>query len=224
MGLRLRSCPFSGDTSPPPALRIEHAPDMIQFRPWPSNRRTFLQRSAGGTAADAGTELGLRAPRDPRPNIIVIMADDMGFSDMGCYGSEIATPNLDRSGARRHPIHAFLQCRALLPDAFGAADRPVQPSGRRRRHGQRPRHSGLPGLSQRPLCHVRRSIAPRRLSRAHGRQMARRRGSSALAGRPRIRALFRPDQRRVQLLAPRPGPQDGAGWRAVRARSRASST
>ena len=31
-----------------------------------------------------------------QPNIVLIMADDMGFSDIGCYGGEISTPNLDR--------------------------------------------------------------------------------------------------------------------------------
>lgn len=42
-----------------------------------------------------------------KPNILLILADDMGFSDLGCYGSEIATPNLDalaKNGLR------FTQC------------------------------------------------------------------------------------------------------------------
>ena len=38
----------------------------------------------------------LTAAEPTRPNILLIVADDMGFSDAGCYGGEIATPNLDR--------------------------------------------------------------------------------------------------------------------------------
>ena len=34
-----------------------------------------------------------------QPNVIIIMADDVGYSDIGCYGSEIATPNLDALAA-----------------------------------------------------------------------------------------------------------------------------
>ena len=43
-----------------------------------------------------GRSLAAAPAATSRPNILIILADDMGFSDAGCYGSEIATPNLDR--------------------------------------------------------------------------------------------------------------------------------
>ncbi len=46
--------------------------------------------------------LGLVLPTraDDRPNIVVVLVDDLGFSDIGPYGSEVPTPNLDRLAAR----------------------------------------------------------------------------------------------------------------------------
>jgi len=39
------------------------------------------------------------APEVKRPNIVVVLVDDVGFSDLGCYGSEIPTPHLDKLAA-----------------------------------------------------------------------------------------------------------------------------
>ncbi|TXT34807.1 MAG: arylsulfatase, partial [Planctomycetota bacterium] len=36
----------------------------------------------------------LSAAEPSRPNVVVILADDLGFSDLGCYGGEIETPVL----------------------------------------------------------------------------------------------------------------------------------
>ena len=46
-----------------------------------------------------------------RPNIVIILADDMGFSDQGMFGGEIRTPNLDAlatAGVRWAPLYANL--------------------------------------------------------------------------------------------------------------------
>ena len=52
------------------------------------NRREFLSSAAL-----------LAAPRR-KPNFLVILADDMGFSDAGCYGGEVDTPNIDRLASK----------------------------------------------------------------------------------------------------------------------------
>ncbi len=64
------------------------------------SRREFLKKTMA-----LGSALGLsrltfgRDRQDQKPNVLVIVADDMGYSDAGCYGGEIATPNIDKLAA-----------------------------------------------------------------------------------------------------------------------------
>jgi arylsulfatase len=49
-----------------------------------------------------------------RPNILIVLVDDMGYSDLGCYGGEIDTPNLDRL-ARGGLRFMFSNCTRCCP-------------------------------------------------------------------------------------------------------------
>lgn len=60
------------------------------------------------------TLLGLKIhAQDKRPNIVLIMADDMGYSDLGCYGGEVQTPNIDglaKEGIRYRQFYNAARC------------------------------------------------------------------------------------------------------------------
>ena len=48
-----------------------------------------------------------------KPNFLIIVADDLGFSDCGCFGGEIKTPNIDQlgnNGVRLTGFHAAAAC------------------------------------------------------------------------------------------------------------------
>ncbi len=80
------------------------------------SRRDFL-------AASGMSLLSLRhipafaneAGQKQRPNIVIIMADDMGFSDIGCFGGEIKTPNLDKLAASGLRFTQFYNCARCCP-------------------------------------------------------------------------------------------------------------
>jgi len=82
------------------------------------SRRDFVKTTCVSTLAltiprylSAGN--GTRPGTGSRPNIVLIMADDMGFSDLGCYGGEIHTPNLDRlatNGVRFTQFYNTARC------------------------------------------------------------------------------------------------------------------
>src|SRR5215216_3930811 len=84
---------------------------------WPLSPRTKVWQDAGqgGSRPVRPIQSGLcvaaavlslcgvsarAAAESPRPNIIVILADDLGYSDLGCFGGEIRTPHLDALAGR----------------------------------------------------------------------------------------------------------------------------
>ena len=73
----------------------------------PAKTRDADRRNAAPASADRRNA----AP----PNIVLIMADDMGYSDIGCYGGEISTPNLDRLAANGLRFSQFYNTARCCP-------------------------------------------------------------------------------------------------------------
>jgi arylsulfatase len=75
----------------------------------------MIQRGKYLMAAAAGLFLLSTAPAaaSKQPNILLVMADDMGWTDIGSFGSEIDTPNLDalaRRGVTFTDFHVSVSC------------------------------------------------------------------------------------------------------------------
>ena len=94
-----------------------------------------------------------------RPNVVIIVADDMGFSDAGCYGGEIQTPNLDRlaaGGLRFTQFYNTARCwpsRACILTGYYAHEirRDTLPGVGGGVNGQRPAWARLLPAMLRPL-------------------------------------------------------------------------
>ncbi len=115
------------------------------------------------------------APR--RPNIVIILGDDMGFADMGAFGSEIKTPNLDslaKDGVRFTNFYTHASCSPTRSMLLSGVDTHLNGLGNMNEWiapNQRGR-GRLRGLPQQPRGHAAAAAQGCRLSHLHGRQVA----------------------------------------------------
>jgi hypothetical protein len=99
-----------------------------------------------------------------KPNILLILVDDLGYSDLGCYGSEINTPNIDELAGKGLLVADFYVSSLCAPSRAM--------------------------LLTRQGCHLAGSIVGGWLSYLHGGQMASRTSFGKLSIEPRFRKEF----------------------------------
>jgi len=100
-----------------------------------------------GCSQEPEREEGLVSVLSPRPNILLIVADDLGYGDIGFNGSEIETPNLDllaRSGLRFDQFHTLPTCSPTRSMLLTGVDNHLNGLGTMK-EDKLPHHEGLPG-------------------------------------------------------------------------------
>ena len=95
-----------------------------------------------------------RRAREGAPNVLFIVIDDTGFGQLGCYGGDINTPNLDKLAKNGLLLQQHAHHRALLALALVHPHRPQPPLQRHVLH-----HRGLDRLSRRQRRHSRSRTA-----------------------------------------------------------------
>ena len=78
-------------------------------------RRDFLRTIGFGMASLVVPKVFSSQPAKIGTNIVLILADDLGFSDLGCYGGEIETPNLDKLADEGLRFSQFYNCAKCAP-------------------------------------------------------------------------------------------------------------
>ena len=121
-----------------------------------------------------------------RPNIILIMVDDMGYSDIGCYGGEVNTPNIDmlaKGGLRFTQFYNTAKCHTTRAELLT---------------GNYAYQIGDKDMAVRR--HLRRGAADGRLPHVDIRKVA----PEFASDHARLRSLLRTRRRLLQLLQPGP--------------------
>ena len=134
-------------------------------------------------------------PPEGAPNVVLVVLDDVGFAQLGCYGSDIATPTHRRPGRRGRPAGQLPHDRAVLAH-------PGLPAHRAQPPPQRDGPGGRPGLR---LPRATGASRPRRT--AFSRRSC---GRTATPPTPSGNGISRPDDethmaRLPRHLAARPG-------------------
>ena len=147
------------------------------------------------TAVTLATSAVASAQEKPRrPNVVIILGDDMGFSDMGMFGSEIKTPNLDalaKDGVRFTSFYTHASCSPTRSMLLSGVDTHINGIGNMDEWtAPRPEgRAGLRRLPERPCRHASATAEGQRLPHLHGRQVAH--GQGAGPGIPAARGFER---------------------------------